>query len=134
MKTNSFKNITRAVFLLIIFFFVSMAVFAQQNSLVVEQHKEDPALSLFLQPGQLSNTKLEYKIINALNNTFGYAIYSDGKLLIKQSTIPGMPGNEGFKTKALAEKAAQLVIQKIKKGEMPPAISIIEKKKLHAIY
>lgn len=40
MKTTSFKNITRAVLLLIIFFFVSMAVFARQNPQVKEQHKE----------------------------------------------------------------------------------------------
>ena len=40
MNTNSFKIITRAVFLLIIFFFVSMAVFARQNPLLKELHKE----------------------------------------------------------------------------------------------
>ena len=134
MKTTSFKNITRAVFLLIIFFFVSMTVFAQQNPLVKEQYKEDRAELSFPKPGLFSNTKLEYKIIPALNNTFGYDIYADGKLLIHQSNIPGMPGIEGYKTKAHAEKAAQQVIQKIKKGEMPPALSIVKKKKLAAIY
>ena len=40
MKTTSFKNITRAVLFLIMFFFVSMAVFAQRNSLGKVQHKE----------------------------------------------------------------------------------------------
>lgn len=134
MNTTSFKNITRAVLFLIIFFFASMVVFAQRNSLEKEQHKKDLAELSYPKPGKYSNVKLEYKIIPALNNTFGYDIYEDEKLLIHQSTIPGMPGYEGYKTKALAEKAAQLVIQKIKKGEMPPAISIVEKKKLQAIY
>lgn len=40
MNTTSFKNITRAVLLLMIFFFVSMAVFARQNPLVNEQLEE----------------------------------------------------------------------------------------------
>ena len=41
-----------------------------------------------------------------------------------------MPGNEGFKTKADASKVAQLVIGKIKKGEMPPTVTIEEMQKL----
>ena len=44
-----------------------------------------------------------------------------------------MPGNEGFKTKADAEKVAQLVITKIKKGEMPPTVSVEEMKKLKVV-
>ena len=44
-----------------------------------------------------------------------------------------MPGNEGFKTKADAEKVAQLVIDKIRKGEMPPTVTIKEMKKLKVI-
>lgn len=130
MNTTSFKIITKAVLLLIILFFVSMAVFAQQNPLVKEQHKEDRAELSFPKPGQFINTKLEYKIIPAINNTYGYDIYADGKLMIHQNSIPAMPGNEGFKTKASAEKVAQLVIQKIKKGEMPPTVSVEELNKL----
>jgi hypothetical protein len=44
-----------------------------------------------------------------------------------------MPGNEGFKTKADAEKVAKLVIDKIKRGEMPPTVSVEEMKKLQVI-
>ena len=59
--------------------------------------------------------------------------YSDGRLMIHQSSVPGLPGNEGLKTKADAEKVAQLVIEKIKKGEMPPTVSIEEMKTLNVI-
>jgi len=58
---------------------------------------------------------------------------ADGRLMIHQSSAPGLPGNEGFKTKADAEKVAKLVISKIKKGEMPPTVSIEEMKKLKVI-
>ena len=80
-----------------------------------------------------ANSKIEYKIISAANNTFGYEILADNKLLIHQPSIPAMAGNEGFKSREAAENIAKLVIAKIKRGEMPPTVSIEEMKKLKAI-
>lgn len=87
----------------------------------------------FPKASQYSNTKISYKLISAPANTYAYDIYADGKIMIHQTSIPAMQGNEGFKTKAAAEKVAQLVIGKIKKGEMPPTVSIEEMKKLKVI-
>jgi len=53
--------------------------------------------------------------------------------MIKKPRIPGMPGNEGFKTKKSAQKVADLVINKMKKGEMPPSVTIEEMKKLKTL-
>ena len=53
--------------------------------------------------------------------------------MIHQTSAPALPSNEGFKTKDDATKVALLVIEKIKKGEMPPTISIDEMKKLNVI-
>jgi hypothetical protein len=78
-------------------------------------------------------TKLGYKIIDAPNRTWSYDVYSNGKLMIHQPNKPGMPGNEGFKSKIAAEKVAKLVISKIKQGEMPPTVSEEEMKKLKAL-
>ncbi len=80
-----------------------------------------------------ANSALTYKIINAPNNTFCYDVYADGRLMIHQSSAPGLPGNEGFKTKDDATKVALLVIDKIRKGEMPPSVSIEEIKQLEVI-
>ena len=77
--------------------------------------------------------KLTYTIINRADNTFGYDIYSDGKLKIHQPSVPAMPGNKGFTTNAAAEKVAQLAIKKMKTGESLPTISPEELKKLKAI-
>jgi hypothetical protein len=82
---------------------------------------------------KLAKNALSYKIINIANNTFGYDIYNNDRLMIHQPSIPGFPGNEGFKTKASAEKTAQLVISKINKGEMPPTVSMEDLKLLKAI-
>lgn len=130
MKSNYSTYITRAVILLIVFFFLSIALFAQENPFVKDEHKEELA---FPQASKFSNTKLGYTITDAPNKTFGYDISADGRLMIRQSSIPAMPGNEGFKTKAAAEKVEKLVIEKIRKGEMPPTVSIEEMKKLKAI-
>jgi hypothetical protein len=78
-------------------------------------------------------TKFTYKIISAPHNTFGYDIYSEGSLIIHQNSIPGLPGDKGFTTKAKAEKVAKLVIDKLSAGEMPPTVSIEELKKLKII-
>jgi hypothetical protein len=84
----------------------------------------------FPEASQFEKSNITYKLINAANNTFCYDIFADGKLMIHQPSAPGMPGNEGFKTKADAEKVAQLVVTKIKKGEMPPSVTTDELKKL----
>ncbi len=73
------------------------------------------------------------RIIPGSQDTFGFDIYANKKILIHQPNIPAVLGNEGFKTKMAAEKVAQLMIQKLKKGEMPPTVSIEEMKKLKAI-
>jgi hypothetical protein len=79
------------------------------------------------------NKNITAKVIPGSNNTWGYDISVGDKLMIHQLNIPGMPGNEGFKTKKAAQKVADLVISKMKKGEMPPSITKEELKKLKAI-
>ena len=80
-----------------------------------------------------ANTKLTYKVIDAPKHTYGYDVFGDGRLMIHQTSAPALPGNEGFKTKEDATKIALLVIEKIRKGEMPPTISIDEMKKLGVV-
>ena len=77
-------------------------------------------------PGDPGSAALSAVVIDAPNGTFGYDILSDGKLLIHQTSIPGLPGNEGCRTKADAEKLAALVMDKIRKGEMPPTVTTAE--------
>jgi hypothetical protein len=80
-----------------------------------------------------ANTKLTYKIIDTPKHTWCYDVFADGRLMIHQTSVPALPGNEGFGTKEDATKVALLVIAKIKKGEMPPTISIDEMKQLNVI-
>lgn len=66
------------------------------------------------------------KIIPGIQGTFGYDIFVAGKMFIHQPDIPCLTGKEGFQQKADAEKVAQLVIAKIRKGIMPPAVTKTE--------
>jgi hypothetical protein len=78
-----------------------------------------------------TNTKLSYQLIELPDHSYGYDIYNADKLMIHQPSVPGAPGNKGFKTKADAGNVAKLVMTKIKKGEMPPSVTTDELKKLN---
>ena len=78
--------------------------------------------------------KLTYKIIAMPGNTYCYDIFHDGKLLIHQPNIPGLPGNNAFVRKADAEKVARRVIKKIQMGIMPPTIHTRELNELKIKY
>jgi hypothetical protein len=80
-----------------------------------------------------SSESFTYEIIPGHNKTWGYDILSCKKLIIHQPCIPAVEGNDGFKTREAAENVAKLVIEKMKKGEMPPSIDAEEMKKLKAI-
>jgi hypothetical protein len=74
-----------------------------------------------------------FSIIATTNKTWGYDIYADRKLFIHQPGMPGIQGNDGFKSKKDAEKVAKMVIGKIKKGEIPPTVTVEELKKLKVL-
>ena len=93
----------------------------------------DRSAAKFPEASTYANTKLTYKIIDAPKQTYGYDVFADGRLTIHQTSAPAVSGSQGFRTKEDATKVALLVIDKIKKGEMPPTISIDEMKKLDAI-
>ncbi|MDO9376547.1 MAG: DUF4907 domain-containing protein [Ferruginibacter sp.] len=78
-------------------------------------------------PGQ----QLSYEIIPVAQNSFGYNIFSGTKKLVHQPSVPGLPGNKGFMSKADAEKCAQLVLHKINHNIMPPTVTRQELDSLH---
>ena len=108
----------------------STMLFAQAPSAPAQP---DSSAAKFPAASAYANTKLTYKVIDAPKQTYGYDVFADGRLMIHQTSAPALPGNEGFKTKEDATNVALLVIDKIKKGEMPPTISIDEMKKLKVI-
>lgn len=76
------------------------------------------------------DSNITFKIIDSKEKTWGYQIFVEGSMMINQPNKPGLPGNAGFKTQEQAQKVAELVISKIKKGQMPPTVTIDELKEL----
>ena len=130
MQINSISiNCTVIKRKLILLFIASILVLlahAQETPVKAEE-------AVFPKASQFNNSKLTYKIIDAPNKTFGYDIYAGGRVMIHQFSVPALSGNEGFTTKAGAVKVAQLVITKIRNGEMPPTVTIGQMKKLNVI-
>ena len=110
-------------------FVVFCLSFASFNSMA--QDKKAPASTPNFP--NVAKQKMTYNIISAPEKTFGYDILVDGKLMIHQPNKPGMAGIRAFDTKQGAEKVAQLVIKKMKNGEMPPTVSSDEMIKLKVI-
>src|SRR5437762_14261006 len=128
---RSVAGMIKSLAALILFCCMTMTMlFAQAHSAPAQP---DNSAARFQKAGAYANTKLTYKVIDAPKQTYGYDVFADGKLMIHQTSAPALPGNEGFRTKEDATKVALLVIEKIKKGEMPPAISIEEMKQLNVI-
>ena len=78
-----------------------------------------------------TGTNYVFKLIPLADRGFGYDIYVNNKLFIHQTTIPAIPGNKGFATKADAEKAAKVVIAKMQNGETWPGITRDDWKQLN---
>lgn len=73
--------------------------------------------------GTHQHAALTAQVIDAPHGTFGYEVYSNGKLFVRQTNLPGRPGVDGCATREQAQKLSALVIEKIQRGEMPPTVS-----------
>lgn len=73
--------------------------------------------SIFLYK-QYHQNDLKYECFHAKNG-WGYNILSGKQVIIHQETIPGKAGDKGFKEQQQADAIAQLVIEKLKTGQLP---------------
>ena len=83
--------------------FLTAFVCLTMNFAAGAQHKKVPATKNPTNTATATNTSLSYTIISAEANTFGYDILDNGRKMIHQPSVPGLPGNKGFKTKLEAE-------------------------------
>ncbi len=80
------------------------------------------------------DANLTWELIPSENNTWGYKIVLEGSPMIIQASKPGLPGNEGFKTREQAQKLAEFVMAKIRNGQMPPTVSIEDLQRMNALH
>ncbi len=108
----------------------SVAVASAQvvKATVIENSKTKSAVN-----SPRAHSEFRYQLVASINNTWGYDVFVDDRLTIRQITIPGLAGTAGFKTKSDAIKVAELVIKKMRRGEMPPVVNLKELKKLNVL-
>jgi len=94
---------------LVVLLLISFGIFSCQN------HKK--------------KTEIEYSVFE-VNNGWGYDIKINNKTFIHQDVIPTINNSKPFISQDDAEKVAKLVIEKIKKKQLPPAVSREEIEKL----
>jgi hypothetical protein len=74
-----------------------------------------------------TSTAPMYQVVITENRgRFGYQILKDGKLVIDQPTIPAIQGNQFFSTREKAQKTADYLTEKLKKGIFPPTLAVEE--------
>lgn len=94
------------VTVLLLFQFFSITLLFAQAPLNSAQ--PDNGTAQFPAASTYVNANLSYSIIDAPNNTFCYDVYVGGRLMIHPTSVPGLPGNEGFKTRDDSVKVAEM--------------------------
>lgn len=106
----------------------------EQITLLQNQQSSLPHTGLNNKSGNpYLNMDLAVVAIPSQEDTWGYKITAGGRIIIKQTNIPGFPGNLGFKYKKNALTTGELVLTKIKGGEFPPSVTIEELNRLGVI-
>mgnify|MGYP001767097675 CR=1 FL=1 len=113
-------------FLLVFLLAASMVVFTWPAGISAKESiaKKDVKKEMTGQKNPYVNVKITVKIIPSVKKTFGYDIFVEGKPFIHQTSIPAMPGNEGFATREKAHRVADFVVGKIRNNVMPPAVTM----------
>lgn len=73
---------------------------------------------------QMAVTDIRYFVIRVSDGKYGYTVFIDGQLYIEQKSIPSIAGTAGFATTENADRVARRVVDKIRRGEMPPSVSV----------
>ncbi len=73
-----------------------------------------------------ASADLTVEIIPAPNDTYGYNILMDGRIIVHQPNVPARPGVEGFRTVEAAQLVGEFVLQKISENIFPPGVSVSE--------
>ena len=86
----------------------------------------EPQIQAEKKANPYANANLKAEVFPNSDGTYGYQVLLNGSPMVRQPNIPGVPGNAGFQDEAKAKKTAELVLLKIRKNIMPPAITTEE--------
>ena len=97
---------------------------AQENPIATTE--TEPQIQAEKKANPYANADLKTEVFPNSDGNYGYQVLLNGSPMVRQPNIPGVPGNAGFRDEAKAKKTAELVLLKIRKNIMPPAITTEE--------
>lgn len=117
MKTNTLSRLT-------FMFLLSLLLTAKAMS---QQQKKDVRPDILLREQtskDVANSNYTYRLFVAPNKLYGYDIFKNGRIIFRQPALQQPAGDKqaALTEKSLADKAATMAIEKIKKG-MPAELS-----------
>jgi hypothetical protein len=121
---------TISIFLTVLFM---LFIFAGLPATSLSVEKVSGKQEVKQQNNPYAKAEITIKIIPSVNKTFGYDIFINGQPALHQPHIPALPGNKGFTTKERAQKVAEFVVNKIRKNEIPPTVTIDDLKKMDVL-
>ena len=107
--------------------FIILALFAGSSFHASANHSVFP-LEMSVIADSVPAPVVRHAIFRNADHSFGYDILVNGKLRVHQPYIPCVEGNHGFASRTDATRAAEMVVVKVKKGIMPPTLTIDELK------
>jgi hypothetical protein len=111
-------------------FLVAIAILGS-NSAIFAQVASKPSSTT--QTKSASKPDIRYEVFYDKESGYGYDVFVDGKKLIHQPNIPGIAGTAGFKKEEHSRRVAELVVKKLERNEVPPAITRDELRQLKVI-
>ncbi len=91
-----------------------------------QKTNHEPDQSTSISKPIIQDTAYTVAVFESEGLGWGYDILYNGKAIIHQTNIPGVPGVRGFESKEDAEKVANYVSYKISNDIFPPSISLEE--------
>jgi hypothetical protein len=92
-----------------------------QDSTPKYDDRKDPLIGTTIKEQAISSVIVKktifYFVKEAPNDTYGFDIYVDGKVVMDQSNVPGRNATNGFRSIVSAENVAKYLVDKMRSGE-----------------
>lgn len=74
-----------------------------------------------------------YEVVSISEGNWGYQLFQHGKMVINQTTIPSVQGNNAFDSEEKAERTAKYILHKLENGIFPPTVDQKELEELDVL-
>lgn len=75
-----------------------------------------------LETEQSKPSEWTYEVVSISDGNWGYQLFQHGKMVINQTTIPSVQGNNAFDSEEKAERTAKHILHKLENGIFPPTV------------